>query len=340
MRHFRDSISKISFFCIISIIFLSFSGCSYTKKTDTNTTNTEDENSSSNSDKLEILSSYYWDFADNNISNDRMYISFTKAVSASSFVSPHLVYNINGAGSIGTGSTYSYWFRDNFSVHTIFLDATSQVPTLNETSISIQSSTIEDLSGYGPEENNPAKVFSLLDYYAFMETGDDTCVKYTVADSVLSVESLDCNDSTVDGTEEYWDINQSIYVDQNFSAQTLLGDKIVKDNVLGLMWEDTNSSLYAYSNAETYCENLNFAGHQDWRIPNMIELQSIINRDRTFPASVATFTTAVNLTQGYWSSDNYVNDNTKQWGIDFNRGMTFFKLKTFQSYVKCVRRDR
>lgn len=51
--------------------------------------------------------------------------------------------------------------------------------------------------------------------------------------------------------------------------------------------------------ALAYCENLTFAGHDDWRLPNIRELQSIVDYGR--------FTLAIDphfgrLAVGTWSS--------------------------------------
>jgi hypothetical protein len=341
MRHSRDTIIKISLIYAILPLLLFFHGCSYSAKSDTNSsTAASSDGDSGSSGTLEILSAHYWDRADNDVDNDTMYIAFNKAVSPSSFVSPHLIYNITGPGSIGTGSGYDYHFRSNFSVQRVHLDASSQTVSIGTTTISINPSTLEDSSGYGPDENNPAKTFDLLDIYAHTETGDDTCVKYAEENAELNVTVVDCNITDVDQTEGFLDENLSYYNDQNFSSQVLNGNNVVKDNHTGLIWEDRNSSLYTYSAAVTYCNNLVYAGYQDWRIPNMIELQSIIDRDRSLPAIITAFTTSINMDNSYWSNDTYVSDTNKQWGIDFYRGMTANTSSSFQTYVKCVRRDR
>jgi hypothetical protein len=341
MRHFRDDILILRQFCIFLLTILVFTGCNYTPQSDTNTTSTTTTTTNTTtSDTLEIFSAYYWDGADNVVSNDIMYIYFNKPPSSNSFVNPHLIYNIDGVGAIGTGSTDSYGYRNDFSLHRVFLDSSSQIVSLNETKISINPSTIEDLSGKPPADNNPAKVFKLFNAFAWLSTGDKRCVNYTESNSILSVSSVECNATEVSSTEGYLDHNQSLYIDQDLSSQTLSGDKIVKDNVLGLMWEDVNSTSYTFENANIYCNTLDFAGYQDWRIPNMLELQSIVDRNTTNPSLVSTFTTAINTDNHYWASNEYVNNTDKQWGVEFSMGVTYYRDKTLQGYVKCVRRDR
>ena len=78
--------------------------------------------------------------------------------------------------------------------------------------------------------------------------------------------------------------------------------EIVKDDIYRLMWQDqkfmdssaTLSPLSAmgdkynnpmtYTEAVKYCENLNFAGFDDWRLPTANELLSITDDTRVKPA--------------------------------------------------------
>jgi hypothetical protein len=69
------------------------------------------------------------------------------------------------------------------------------------------------------------------------------------------------------------------------------GDGTVSDNCTGLMWQkgtadvDGNGSIDAedrlsWQDALKYCNELQFAGHDDWRLPNVVELKSIYDYGR------------------------------------------------------------
>ena len=66
------------------------------------------------------------------------------------------------------------------------------------------------------------------------------------------------------------------------------GDGTVTDNCTGLIWQkrtaDTNGDgkigggdAVDWCDALVYCESLSLAGHDDWRLPNVRELQSIVS---------------------------------------------------------------
>jgi hypothetical protein len=74
-------------------------------------------------------------------------------------------------------------------------------------------------------------------------------------------------------------------------------DGTVTDHCTGLMWQkdtaDVNgdgqtaedgTDALPWCDALAYCENLSFAGHDDWRLPNVRELQSIVDYGRLGPA--------------------------------------------------------
>ena len=56
------------------------------------------------------------------------------------------------------------------------------------------------------------------------------------------------------------------------------GDGTITDNATGLMWmQNDNGEGLNWEDALNYAENLNYAGYSDWRLPNIKELQSIID---------------------------------------------------------------
>lgn len=60
------------------------------------------------------------------------------------------------------------------------------------------------------------------------------------------------------------------------------GDGTVSDHATGLMWQEADSgSTMIWSEALEYCENLLLADQIDWRLPDVKELQSIVDYTRS-----------------------------------------------------------
>ena len=60
----------------------------------------------------------------------------------------------------------------------------------------------------------------------------------------------------------------------------------VVDNLTGLMWA-RNANLpgatQTWAQAVVFCKNLNYGGHSDWRLPNMMEFYSLMNTNYSKP---------------------------------------------------------
>jgi hypothetical protein len=114
------------------------------------------------------------------------------------------------------------------------------------------------------------------------------------------------------------------------------GDGTVTDTCTGLMWQKNTADVIddgqidplgdalPWCEAVAYCQDLEFAGHNDWRLPNAVELQSIVDYGRRDPALHAAFT---GLPQYYWSSTTYVETANDAWGIGFNSGGVYVRPK-------------
>ena len=64
------------------------------------------------------------------------------------------------------------------------------------------------------------------------------------------------------------------------------GDGTITDNAAGLMWQQADSgSGMDWENALAYAESFTLAGHDDWRLPNIKELQSIVDYTHSPSAS-------------------------------------------------------
>ncbi len=124
------------------------------------------------------------------------------------------------------------------------------------------------------------------------------------------------------------------------------GDRTVTDNCTGLMWQkdtadvngDGQSTDQDYANwcdALTYCEDLEFAGHDDWRLPNVRELQSIVDYGRFSPASDPVFGPWSSF---YWSSTSYALAPDRAWVVLFFDGLdNGYDDKATLHYVRAVR---
>lgn len=124
---------------------------------------------------------------------------------------------------------------------------------------------------------------------------------------------------------------------------TLMADFVKKgDTVLdsksGLMWQDNNvveSREVLYGEANTYCKELSLAGHSDWRLPTVHELQSIVDLTRYDPAIQRGF--HFTASESYWSSTLYADDKDRAWDVNFMSGGTEHNRHSYDFYVRCVR---
>lgn len=109
----------------------------------------------------------------------------------------------------------------------------------------------------------------------------------------------------------------------------------------GLMWQDDSNAKAIKKNwhgAIDYCESLDFAGYDDWRLPNYNELESIVDYKK--PSGESIKDGFINTTKfySYWSSTSYAFDSSNAWNIAFNGGSDVGKNNKSKSFfVRCVR---
>ena len=94
-------------------------------------------------------------------------------------------------------------------------------------------------------------------------------------------------------------------------------------------WSDAFAVILAALNTSP-C----FAGHCDWRIPNVKELQSIVDYSKTNPASSVPGSTAAD---NDWSSTTNAGNSSNAWNVNFNDGNVNNDDKNNSLRVRAVR---
>jgi hypothetical protein len=105
----------------------------------------------------------------------------------------------------------------------------------------------------------------------------------------------------------------------------------------GLSWQRQGKhEAVPWESARNDCEGLSLDGYNDWRLPNVNELQTIVDYgaykpaidNKPFPAIKSSW---------YWSSTSWAGDSTVAWVVDFSYGGVDGTDKTDNYNVRCVR---
>ncbi len=115
------------------------------------------------------------------------------------------------------------------------------------------------------------------------------------------------------------------------------GDGTVEDSKTGLVWQQADDGVRrSWNDAEPYCESLNLAGHDDWRLPRIDELLTIMDHTRNYPALDPIFAGGFY----YWSGSPFAADSDRAWLANFGAGNigAYEKTESYNTFVRCVRR--
>ena len=113
---------------------------------------------------------------------------------------------------------------------------------------------------------------------------------------------------------------------------------VVTDNLTGLMWPRSGQILgleKTWQNALDLSNALTRCGHEDWRLPNFNEMQSLLNAeyaDSTVWLEAQGFT---DVASSYWTSttEMYPGDQNKAWWVEIDDGTTYTQRKSFSYHL-------
>ena len=121
----------------------------------------------------------------------------------------------------------------------------------------------------------------------------------------------------------------------------------ITDNLTGLIWlKDANCFGYqtwanaltsANSLATTACGLSDGSSAGDWRLPNIVELESLIDAERVNPSLPSGHPFTAVQAYYYWSSSTYAGVTSIAWGVGMVNGDVNFDVKGSNGYVWPVR---
>ncbi len=126
-------------------------------------------------------------------------------------------------------------------------------------------------------------------------------------------------------------------------------DVVTVDRVTGLMWTSdgdgygcNNGDPINWIGAVAWARDNNHAGYRDWRLPNLRELQSLVNTGRHSPALDPIFfpNTRSGSTNGYWTSSGRAGNRAEAWIVRFSEGIVQHTPKSNTFHVRLVRGGR
>lgn len=131
------------------------------------------------------------------------------------------------------------------------------------------------------------------------------------------------------------------YIENQFEDQ----GKTVIDHRTGLMWQKSGSERLTYEKAQEYVKEFNrqkFAGYDDWRLPTIPELMSLIVMEPEEQASLLYINPIFDAKQfRCWSADRLpageLGSSSAAWGVDFRYGNVYGYYLELSNYVRCVR---
>jgi len=116
------------------------------------------------------------------------------------------------------------------------------------------------------------------------------------------------------------------------------GDGTVTDTTSGLTWQQTETKAVNWGKALAYCEDIDLGGYEDWRLPNIRELISLVDENGGAPSINTGFFPGCRP-HTYWSSTTHTGFPGYAWCVPFEGCDETLRAsqKGRPNYVRAVR---
>jgi hypothetical protein len=111
------------------------------------------------------------------------------------------------------------------------------------------------------------------------------------------------------------------------------------DRRTGLVWQAQHTADQTLQQALALCEGLVLAGHDDWRVPSLKELETLVDRADAHETTPQTFAGIVDATVAseYWTATPATPPRTGFWTLSFENGRHLTRYRSSTRYLRCVR---
>jgi uncharacterized protein DUF1566 len=141
-------------------------------------------------------------------------------------------------------------------------------------------------------------------------------------------------DDSLAGVTQNWDKN--LPSASRFTVLANFGGAAVRDNNTGLVWEQTaDGTTRTWTEATAYCVNKAVGGTVGWRLPSVVELNSVRDPSLTGVYVPAIFSGVQN--KGLWSGTTVAGNSIDAWLVDFSGGVVVIFTKGTSAWAWCVR---
>jgi hypothetical protein len=111
-------------------------------------------------------------------------------------------------------------------------------------------------------------------------------------------------------------------------------DGTILDTTTNLLWQQSHSEeKMCWEEAKEYCKSLTLAGHSDWRLPTIEELETLI--DKKYKPSIDPIFKC--NPDWYWSSSTYDSYPDDAWLVYFDGGNVNNDNEVSGGFVRAVR---
>ncbi|MBH2006841.1 MAG: DUF1566 domain-containing protein, partial [Myxococcaceae bacterium] len=163
--------------------------------------------------------------------------------------------------------------------------------------------------------------------------------------SMSSENTISMSKNCWSGILAFWNRTTGVYSDGTSQLNRYYSsDGIVNDTLTGLQWEsEMNNTTMNWTDSISYCAKRTTGNLSNWRLPNVDELQTLIDYTRPSPCINITVFPGTQ-TYYYWSSTNSASSSANAWYVNLGTGGYYYNggigsnygvSATF--YARCVR---
>ena len=115
----------------------------------------------------------------------------------------------------------------------------------------------------------------------------------------------------------------------------------VLDKVTGLEWQRQDDNvLRDWNESLDYCSDLSLGGKTDWHLPDILQLQSILDYGQSASPLISATVFPDTESEDYWSASIGSSESRFAWGASFDIGFIGQRDKSNDYYVRCVRQQK